>query len=153
MANACKIDKSSIVKEGNQQNELKLIIPKWKKIGLPFTLMLHNYTNDTNAAIRVFIWSNYLESPEYKEDICIKLKDFERHSNGLVKYKVIPNWRNVWYSVLASDYDVETWENPETTFNLYSEYWTEEAEEILRGQLLELKNADKENLLQLDNLK
>ena len=127
--------------------ELKIHIKKWNKSSLPFTLMLYKYTN---AAIRVLIWRDYLNPDKY-EDIHDKLKLLENHSNGVVEYKRIRNW-STWRSVLVSD-DVENWEDPKTRFNLYSENWQDEVEERLRSQLLELKNADRENLLQLPPLK
>ena len=130
------------------EGELKIHIKKWDKDKLPFTLMLYKYTN---AAIRVLIWEDYLNPSEYEyREIYDKLELFKNHSNGIVEYRGLhwPTWR----SVLASD-NVESWEDPETTFNLYDKDWDKKAKEILRGQLLELKNADKENLLQLDNLK
>lgn len=139
-----------ILGRGNaHKGELKIQIKRWDLSSLPFTLMFYKYTN---AAIRILIWRDYLETDEYKV-IYDKLEKLKNDSDGIIKYNKIPYWPT-WQTVLSSDC-VEDWENPETVFDLYSEKWKKKAKKILEKQLLEVKNADGKNLLQLikDNLK
>ena len=153
VANVCDADKSSLEEipyhEASQLKELKLTIPKWKKAGLPFTLMLYRDKDVAMKylAIRILLQSAYL-NPSNKE-IYIKLKKLEDESNGIVEYKKLAGWGH-WSSVLSSDRGRS--EVPGTYFS--SEDWEKEAKDILEKQLLEEKNADGKNLLQLiqDNL-
>ena len=154
VANVCDVDKSSLVKKeyhyGGQLKELKLTIPKWEKAGLPFTLMLYRDENVAMKylAIRILLQSSYLKLDN--EEIYIKLKKLKEESNGIVEYKKLAGWGH-WSSVLSSDRG--RMEVPETCFN-NSEDWEKEAKDILEKQLLEEKNANGKNLLQLiqDNL-
>ena len=136
VANVCKTDKNSLEEivypQRGQPIELKLVIPEWKKAGLPFELMLYKYEN---AAVRIMLFRSYLEEgSQYKE----KLDEFAENSNGIVEFKLLKDW-TAWYSVLKID-DGEA-ERQETIFNLYSENWAEQAEEKLSLQM--------ENLLPL----
>lgn len=153
VANVCDADKSSLEEipyhQASQLKELKLTIPKWKKAGLPFTLMLYRDKDVAMKylAIRILLQSAYLNPSN--EEIYIKLKKLEDESNGIVKYEKLVGWGH-WYSVLSSDRGRS--EVPGTYF--ISEDWEEEAKKILEKQLLEEKNANGKNLLQLiqDNL-
>ena len=125
--------------------ELKIEIEEWNDSNLPFTLMLYKFGNV--VSIRMLLWSDCLNGKEK-----IKLEKLKNDSNGIVEYKKLAGW-GCWSSVLFSDGGrVEV---PETMFNIYNKNWKEEAKIILERQLLEVKNVDGKNLLQLikDNLK
>ena len=124
--------------------ELKIEIEEWNDSNLPFTLMLYKFGNV--VSIRMLLWSDCLNGKEK-----IKLEKLKNDSNGIVEYKKLAGW-GCWSSVLFSDGGrVEV---PETMFNIYNKNWKEEAKIILERQLLEVKNVDGKNLLQLikDNL-
>ena len=139
-----------ILRSWNAHNgELKIQVKRWDVSNLPFTLMFYKYTN---AAIRILIWREYRD-PDKHRVIYDKLEKLENDSDGIIKYNKIPHW-STWQTVLSNDC-VEEWENPETVFDIYSKKWKKKAKKILEKQLLEVKNADGKNLLQLikDNLK
>ena len=94
------------------KGELKIQIKEWDISNMPFTLMFYKYTN---AAIRILIWRDYLETDKYKV-IYDKLETLKNDSDGVIKYNKIPYW-STWQTVLSSDC-VEEWENPETVFDL-----------------------------------
>ena len=136
VANVCKADKNSLEEivypQRGQPLELKLVIPEWKKAGLPFELMLYKYEN---AAVRIMLLRGHLEEGSQCKE---KLDEFAKNSNGIVEFRLLEDW-TAWYSVLKTD-DGEA-EIQKTVFNLYSEDWARQAEEKLSLQM--------ENLLPL----
>ena len=123
--------------------ELKIEIEEWnKKAKLPFTLMLYKCENGM-FWIRLLIWHKFLEpGNEFSNGFIDSLRDFEKNSNGIVKYTKVAGW--AFYTVLSSKFD----EIQEILINPYKSDWKVEAKRILRRQML-VENNEGKTLLQL----
>ena len=129
VANVCDADKISLVEikypEKGEPYQLKLSIPKWKKAGLPFELMLDAREN----AVRILL---YIDNFNNCQD---SLVEFAKNSNSVVEFKKVPRMPK-WYSVLKID-SIE-FEREETIIDIYSEDWATQAEDKLSIQMEKL---------------
>ena len=129
--------------DSHAPRELKIEIEEWnKKAKLPFTLMLYKCENGM-FWIRLLIWDKFLEPRnEFSKGFIDSLTDFEKNSNGIVKYTKVAGW--AFYTVLSSKFD----EIQEILINPYKSDWKVEAKRILRRQML-VENSEGKTLLQL----
>ena len=123
--------------------ELKIEIKEWNENAkLPFTLMLFKCENGM-LWIRLLLWDKFLEPKnKYSNGFIDSLTDFEKNSNGIVKYTKVAGW--AFYTVLSSKFD----EIQEILINPYKSDWKVEAKRILRRQML-VENNEGKTLLQL----
>ena len=117
--------------------ELKIRIPEWQKVGLPFTLML---CKRQKVGVRILLfWEDYYEmagqpEPEPKAEFK-EFAKFANRSNGVVneEFPKLTSWEG-WHSVLAKH---EPKDEVEETLidDIWSEDWKDEAEKRLREQI------------------
>ena len=134
VAEVCGVKEESLEEvtysEGGIVKELKIWIPEWHKVGLPFTVMLYKYQN---AGVRILLFQG-----DFHEEAKAKLEEFATFANrsGRVvndKFPKLEGWR-AWHSVLAKH---EANEEIAGTLidDIWSKDWEEKAEKRLREQL------------------
>ena len=134
VAKVCRVNEDNLEEEiwpnRGIVKELKIRVPEWQKVGLPFTLMLYKYQK---AGVRILLfWEDGPEQPkaEFKE-----FAKFANRSNGVVneKFPKLTGWE-AWHSVLAKH---EPNDEVEETLidDIWNEGWKDEAEKRLREQI------------------
>ena len=134
VAEVCSVKEESLEEKTYSERgivrELKIWIPEWREVGLPFTVMLHKYQNQ-NASVRILLFKNDYPNAE------TELKEFANRSNGVVDDgfpSLNGDWGRWWRSVLTKDEANE--EVKETLIDdIWSEGWEDEAEKRLREQI------------------